>query len=44
MAPVQVNSFFRLIGLWGRGGKASRVCGERMGFNNIGVSYRDAAV
>jgi len=36
MAPVEVNSVFRLIGVWGRGGKAPRVC------DNIG--YRDAAV
>jgi hypothetical protein len=28
----------------GRGGAAPRVCWERMGFNNIGVGYRDAAV
>jgi len=36
MARVEVKSLFRLIGVWGRGGKAPRVC------ENIG--YRDAAV
>jgi len=42
MAPVQLNWFFSFIGVWGRGGKAGPVCGERMGCNNVG--YRDAAV
>jgi len=42
MALVEVKWLFRLIGVWGRGGKAAGVCGERMGCNNIG--YRDAAV
>ena len=44
MAMVEVNSFFSLIGVWGRGGKAPRVCvcGERMCCDNI--RYRDAAV
>jgi len=28
MAPVEVNSFFSLIGVWVRGGKAPRVWGK----------------
>jgi len=42
----KLNSFLSLIGVWGRGGKARPPpqCGERMGFNNIGVGYCDAAV
>ena len=44
MAPVEVKLFFRLIGVWGRGDKAPGVCGERMGCNDVGVGYGDAAV
>jgi len=41
---AKLNSFFSVIGVWRRGGKTRPQCGERMGFNNIGVGYRDATV
>ena len=31
MAPVEVKLFFSFIGVWGRGGKAPRVCGGKDG-------------